>query len=108
MTRCHRLICCAAGAIAALSATGCGSMSRLVSGRSISGPGPSARGPAAVGSFVASVDVRQGSITFRSDKAVTAGKARIAAQQYGPGDRLALSGGASYSGSMVPGHGIVV
>ena len=41
-----------------------------------------------VGSFVASVDVRQGKITFRSDKAATTGKARTAAQQFGPGDGL--------------------
>jgi len=92
------------GAIVALSATGCGSVSRLVSGKSLSGTGTSARRPAAVGSFVASVDAKQGSITFRSDKATTAGKARTAAQQYGPGDRLSLTGTASYSGSVLTGN----
>src|SRR5205823_697233 len=103
MTRCHRLICCAAGAMLALSATGCGSVSRLVSGKSVPGTGSSAKGPKTVGSFVASVDVRQGKITFRSDKAATTGKARTAAQQFGPGDGLTLTGTASYSGSILTG-----
>jgi photosystem II stability/assembly factor-like uncharacterized protein len=103
MIRCDRLICCAVGAMLALSATGCGSVSRLVSGKSVSGTGSSAKTPTAVGSFVASVDVRQGNITFRSDKATTTGKARTAAQQFGPGDRITLTGTASYSGSILTG-----
>src|SRR5438105_2426293 len=103
MTRCFRFFCGTAGAMLALTVTGCGSMSHLLGGKSGGTNGTRPGSSGALGSFVASVDVKQGSITFRSDKAATAGKARIAAQAYGPGDRLQLSGTASYSGGILTG-----
>ena len=87
----------------ALGAAGCGSLSRLAGSRSPSGLGANVRAPAAIGSFVASVDVKRGTITFRPDQAATAGKAHVAAQQFGPGDRLTLSGTASLSNGMLSG-----
>src|SRR5712692_10419972 len=104
MTRCFRLFCGATGAMVALGAAGCGSMSRLAGSRLTSGSASNAKAPGGIGSFIASVDVKRGSITFRPDKASTAGKARVAAQQFGPGDRLTLSGTASYSGSVLSGN----
>jgi hypothetical protein len=104
MTRCVRFLCCAVGAAVAVTTVGCGSMSRMLGGRSGTSNKAGAQASNTLGSYIASVDVQRGSITFRPEQATTAGKARIAAQQYGPGDRLQLSGSASLAAGVLTGN----
>jgi photosystem II stability/assembly factor-like uncharacterized protein len=79
-------------------------MSRLIGGKSGSRSRSRATAPStpgSIGSFIAAVDATKGTITFKPDQAASAGKARTAARQYGPVDRLFLSGSATSAGGVL-------